>query len=111
MFKLFKREVPATRPPSRPAPAKVAASPAAIAPARPRPVARSPLAAPPAPMVEVREDHDESAWDLWEQSNFQLDSQMGGLSPSDSVRVRDARPSQAAELDDDPFSRIGKNDR
>ena len=106
MFKLFKRAKPAASS-ARPAPGKAAASPAAAAPAHPDPGVGVPLA----PMVEVREDHDESVWDLWEQSNFQLDSQMGGLSPSDSVRVRAASPSQAAELDDDPFSRVGKNHR
>lgn len=109
MFKLFKREEPAAKP-SRRTPAKVAAPPAATPPGQPGPDARAPLAPS---VVEVREDHDESAWDLWEESNFQLDSQMGGLSPFDSVRVRDARPSQAADLgaDGDPFSRVGKNDR
>lgn len=110
MFKLFRRTEPVARPP-RPAQARVAAPATAVPVHRHGAAARAPLAAPAAPMVEVREDHDESAWDLWEQSNFQLDSQMGGLSPSDSVRVRDARPSQAADLDDDPFARIGKHDR
>lgn len=63
----------------------------------------------PPPIGEVTEDHDESAWDLWEQSQFQLDSQLGALSPADSVRVKEDRPSQMGDLD--PFSRIGKHDR
>lgn len=111
MFKLFKREAP----PARPTRAASAGSRVPAPPPPPpastprRPPAAAPLAAAPL-QVEVREDHDESAWSLWEESNFQLDSQMGGLSPSDSVRVKDARPSQAADLDD-PFARIGKNDR
>lgn len=97
MFKLFRRAEP-PKPERKPA--------AAAARARPRSL---PLVPEPPPVPEVREDHDESAWDLWEQSQFQLDSQMGGLSPADSVRVREGRPSQMDDLD--PFQRIGKNDR
>lgn len=96
MFKLFRRRQ-APAPVAKVAHSRVAPSGAKAAQA----------ADEPPPMLEVKEDDDESAWDLWEQSQFQLDSQMGGLSPSDSVRVKD-RPSQAGELD--PFSRIGKND-
>lgn len=105
MFKLFKREAAPTQPPGA-----APGSTAPPAPQRPPPPARPPLPAESALQVEVCEDHDESAWDLWEQSNFQLDSQMGGLAPSDSVRVRETRPSQAADLDD-PFSRVGKHHR
>ncbi|WBY01982.1 hypothetical protein PE066_00115 [Ramlibacter tataouinensis] len=101
MFKLFRRQAPAARPSE---PADAAAAPAPASPAR------TPVPPEAPPQLEVREDHDESAWDLWEQSNFQLDSQMGGLAPSDSVRVREARPSQDADLDD-PFSRVGKHHR
>ena len=100
MFKLFFWRAEPTRPPRKPS--------AAVAPPRP-PARRAPLINEPPPLPEVREDHDESAWDLWEQSQFQLDSQMGGLSPADSVRVREGRPSQMDDLD--PFQRIGKNHR
>lgn len=99
MFKLFRRAEP-------PKPERKPAAPAARAPSRSRSL---PLVPEPPPVPEVREDHDESAWDLWEQSQFQLDSQMGALSPADSVRVREGRPSQMDDLD--PFQRIGKNDR
>ena len=100
MFKLFRRQEapPAPAPKAAPAPAARARTPAA-----------APAVHEPPPMPEVREDHDESAWDLWEQSQFQLDSQMGGLSPSDSVRVKQATPSEMGGLD--PFGRVGKNDR
>ena len=98
MFKLFRRNDPPAKPQSKPAQQ-----------ARTRRARPAPLVPEPPPLPEVREDHDESAWDLWEQSQFQLDSQMGELSPSDSVRVKQERPSQMGELD--PFARIGKNDR
>ena len=98
MFKLFRRA-------AAPAPEPKAAA----KPARDIPVTRPIPLMPDASAMEVIEDHDESAWDLWEQSQFQLDSQMGSLEPTHSVRVKDGRPSQAAELD--PFSRIGKNHR
>lgn len=109
MFKLFKRAEPVAKP-SKPAQARGAAPAAAVPVRRHGAVDRAPIAPLPTSTMEVREDDDESAWDLWEQSNFQLDSQMGGLSPSDSVRVRDDRPSQAADLDD-PFARVGKHHR
>lgn len=99
-FKLFRRAEPPA-PPKR----KSVAAPRP-APRRTRPGSLVPEAPP---VGEVKEDHDESAWDLWEQSQFQLDSQLGGLSPADSVRVRDVRPSQMDDLD--PFDRIGKNHR
>jgi hypothetical protein len=101
MFKLFRRNETPPKPQGKPAP-----QPAQARTRRSRPV---PLVQEPPPLPEVREDHDESAWDLWEQSQFQLDSQMGELSPSDSVRVKQERPSEMGDLD--PFSRIGKNDR
>ena len=97
-FKLFRRAEPPASPKRKPA--------SAAAPRRSRPAALMPE---PPPVGDVREDHDESAWDLWEQSQFQLDSQLGGLSPADSVRVKQDRPSQAGDLD--PFARIGKNHR
>lgn len=100
MFKLFRRK----ETPSKPQAAPVTR--VAPRPSRSRP---PPLAHEPPPLPDVHEDHDESAWDLWEQSQFQLDSQLGELSPSDSVRVKDGTPSQVGELD--PFARIGKNDR
>jgi len=101
MFKLFRRKETSPKPQAKPA-----------SRAAPRPPSRSrpaPLAQDPPPLPDVHEDHDESAWDLWEQSQFQLESQLGELSPSDSVRVKDGTPSQAGELD--PFARIGKNHR
>jgi hypothetical protein len=102
IFKLFKRNEPP--PPKR----KPAAPPARSAARRTRPGS---LLHEPPPVGEVQETHDESAWDLWEQSQFQLDSQLGTLSPADSVRVRQDRPSQFGELDADPFDRVGKNHR
>ena len=101
MFKLFWRKDPPAKPQAKPA-IKVPAP----RPSRSRP---APLLHEPPPLPEVREDHDESAWSQWEESQFQLDSQLGELSPTDSVRVKEARPSQVGELD--PFARIGKNDR
>lgn len=105
MFKLFRRGEPSAPPPKH----RAAAPRTASAPPRPR--AATPVLHEPPPVPDVHEDHDESAWDLWEQSQFQLDSQMGSLSPSDSVRVRQDRSSTLGPLDDDPFSRIGKNHR
>ena len=101
MFKLFRRnETPPTpQGKSGPPPAQARAR-------RSRP---APLVQEPPPLPEVHEDHDESAWSLWEESQFQLDSQLGELAPSDTVRVKQDRPSQVGELD--PFSRIGKNHR
>jgi hypothetical protein len=99
MFKLFRRQEAPPTPPKGAAPVA----------ARARPAHAAPLAHEPPPVPEVTEDHDESAWDLWEQSQFQLDSQMGGLSPSDSVKVKQPTPSQMGDLD--PFGRVGKNDR
>jgi len=98
MFKLFKRTGAPAPQPRRPAAAP------------PRPSRPAAAAVPePMPLPDVVEDHDESAWDQWEQSQFQLDSQLGGLSPSDSVRVRDAAKGQGAEPD--PFAKVGKNHR
>jgi len=101
MFKLFWRKDKPAKPQAKPA-IKVPVP----RPSRSRP---APLVHEPPPLPEVREDHDESAWSQWEESQFQLDSQLGALSPTDSVRVKEVRPSQLGELD--PFSRIGKNDR
>lgn len=105
MFKLFRRGEPPAPPPKR---QSTAARPAPAAAGR---RSATPAVHEPPPVPDVHEDHDESAWDLWEQSQFQLDSQLGGLSPADTVRVRQDRSSQLGGLDDDPFSRIGKNDR
>lgn len=101
MFKLFRRNE--TPPKTQAKPAPKAAQPRS---SRSRP---APLVPEPPPLPDVHEAHDESAWSLWEESQFQLDSQMGELSPSDTVRVKQERPSQVGELD--PFSRIGKNHR
>jgi len=101
MFKLFGRKATPPKPTGKPA--------IKVAPPRPSRSRPAPLVQEPPPLPEVHEDHDESAWSLWEESQFQLDSQMGALSPSDSVRVKEGRPSEIGELD--PFSRIGKNDR
>ncbi len=100
MFKLFKRAEP-------PAPPARKRSPETARPPRRAP----PAIQDPLPVPEVVETADESAWDEWEQSNYQLDSQLGGLSPSDSVKVRgtDGAASRPQELD--PFARIGKNHR
>jgi hypothetical protein len=100
MFKLFRRT---------PAPAAAQRKPAAPS-ARTLEVTRPlPLMPESAAMLEVTEDHDESAWDLWEQSQFQLDSQFGGLTPARSVWVKETTPSKVGDLD--PFARIGKNHR
>ena len=79
------------------------------APARPtaacRPTARTspaPLERPTVPQAE--ELDDESAWDQWEHSQMELDSRMGPLSTFDSVRIKDATPSQLSELD--PFASV-----
>jgi len=101
MFKLFWRKEK---------PVKAQAKPAIkVPPPRPSRSRPAPLVHEPPPLPEVHEDHDESAWSQWEESQFQLDSQMGQLSPADSVRVKEGRPSEVGDLD--PFSRIGKNDR
>ena len=94
--KLFKRAEPPAPPTVRPRPARSARTTA-------------PQLLEPPPVPEVTEDHDESAWDLWEQSQFQLDSQLGPLSAADSVKVND--PLAKKGNADDAFSRIGKNDR
>ncbi len=60
----------------------------------------------PLPVPEVVEAHDESAWSQWEESQFQLDSQLGGLSEKDAVKVREGG---AKSTEPDPFARIGKN--
>ena len=101
MFKLFRRKETPAKPQGKPA--------IKVPPPRPSRSRPAPLVQEPPPLPEVHEDHDESAWSLWEESQFQLDSQLGALSPTDSVRVREGRPSEVGELD--PFSRIGKNDR
>ncbi|TFZ00936.1 hypothetical protein EZ313_21125 [Ramlibacter henchirensis] len=100
MFKLFRRaEAPA-------APRK----PEAQAPRFAKRSRPAPLVPELPPLPEVREDNDESAWDLWQESSFQLDSQLGALTPEKSVRVRQERPSQFGDPEDpDPFTRVGKN--
>ena len=93
MFKFFQR-----KPAAAPAPAKAAAA------AR-RPVRRTapnPLDRPAVP--QAQELDDESGWDQWEHSQMELDSRMGPLSAFDSVRVKDASASQAADLD--PFASV-----
>lgn len=95
MFKFFQRKPAAA--PARPA--RAAAAPSG------RPVRRtapSPLDRPAVP--QAQELDAESGWDQWEHSQMELDSRMGPLSTFDSVRVKDASPSQAAELD--PFASV-----
>lgn len=94
--RLFKRAAPAAPVPRR-------------APAVARTKPQAPVVEEPLPVPEVVEDHDESAWDQWEQSQFQLDSQLGGLSPSDSVRVREGEKKGGPQPD--PFAAVGKNHR
>ncbi|GAC1525358.1 MAG: hypothetical protein NVS2B4_01240 [Ramlibacter sp.] len=55
------------------------------------------LERPPAP--EILESDDESAWQEWEQSQIELDSRMGPVSPLDSVKVKEGSPSQMGDLD------------
>jgi thioesterase domain-containing protein len=62
----------------------------------------------PVPAAEAREIHDDSAWDMWEQSQNEWDSRMGPSSAFDSVRAKDPSPSQMSELD--PFASIRKRD-
>lgn len=98
--KLFRR--------AEPAPAPSARKPA-VASSKPKPPRATPVLHEPPPVAEAVEDHDESAWDLWEQSQFQLDSQMGALSPNDSIKVRDSGKKGPEEVD--PFALVGKNGR
>lgn len=64
-------------------------------------------AALPLPEV-VGEGNTQADWSAWEDSMSTLDSQLQDLSPSQSVHVRDTRPSQP---DDDPFASVrGKRD-
>lgn len=58
----------------------------------------------PLPVPEVRESHDESAWDDWENSKMELDSRMGPMSAFDSVKLKDESPSRHGELD--PFAGV-----
>ena len=97
MFKFLKRS-PAVvpKPPARAA----AKAPVARRPARPSGAA----SLDPLPLPQVQELHDESAWDEWEHSQMELDSRMGPLSAFDSVRLKDASPSQMSELD--PFASV-----
>lgn len=90
MFKMFKR------------PAAPAAQPQ-------RPAGRAqPSALPEAPPVgDVVEGNLESDWALWENSVFQIDSQLQPLEPSASVKDRTAPSSQFDALD--PFSSVGRN--
>jgi len=72
-----------------------------------KPTARrpaGPVMFDPLPVPEVRESHDESAWDDWENSKMELDSRMGPLSAFDSVKVRDESPSHHGDLD--PFAGV-----
>lgn len=102
MFKFLKR--------SPAAPAKPAARPSSVsskggAQGRPgRPSGAGSLDPQPLPLPQVQEMNDESAWDEWEHSQMELDSRLGPLSAHDSVRVKDASPSQVSELD--PFASV-----
>lgn len=99
MFKIFQRKPPA-RPASSSRPTAAGHSVASSRPARR--AAPSPLDRPPVP--QAQELDAESGWDQWEHSQMELDSRLGPLSAFDSVRVKDASPSQAAELD--PFAGV-----
>jgi hypothetical protein len=92
MFKLFRRPEPPPAPkPRKPAP---------------------PLVADPLPVPEVVEDHDESVWSQWEQSQFELDSQMGFLDPADAVKVRDdGARKRGQDPEVDPFASVRPKDR
>ena len=92
MFKFFQR-----KPAAAPAPAKAAEVRRLV-----RRTAPSPLERPAVP--QAQELDDESGWDQWEHSQMDLDSRMGPLSAFDSVRVKDASASQAADLA--PFASV-----
>jgi hypothetical protein len=62
----------------------------------------------PLPAPEVEEICDDSAWDMWEQSQTELDSRMGPISAFDSVRTRDGSPSKMSGID--PFASVRKRD-
>jgi hypothetical protein len=99
MFQFLKRAAKAARTPEpTPAPHRTA-SPRNGASGRSRPG----LLEPP-PVGDVQEIDDESAWDLWEHSQMELDSRMGPLTAFDSIKVKDATPSQFC--DPDPFSKV-----
>ena len=101
MFKfLFKKDPKPARPASK-APAKPASA------SRSAPVRTRPNSLEPPPVGEVHELDDESAWDVWEHSQMELDSRMGPLSAFDSIKVKDERPSQFAD-DGDPFASVRK---
>jgi len=95
MFKFFQRKPAAA--PARPARAAAAPSERSV-----RRTAPGPLERPAVP--QAQELDDESAWDQWEHSQMELDSRMGPLSAFDSVRLKDATPSQIADLD--PFAGV-----
>jgi len=100
MFKFLKRAVvAASKPASRPGPRTPAGTGRSSAQSRPATL-------DPLPVPEVQEVDDESAWDMWEHSQMELDSRMGPLSVFDSVKVKDASPSQAADLEPDPFASV-----
>jgi hypothetical protein len=100
MFKFLKRAPAAVAKPAA-KPARGASMPSAVR--RPgRPSAAGSL--DPLPLPQVQELHDDSAWDEWEHSQMELDSRMGPQSAFDSVRIKDASPSQLSELD--PFASV-----
>jgi hypothetical protein len=99
MFQFLKRAAKAARKPApTPAPHRTG-PPRNAASGRSRPGQLE-----PPPVGEVKEIDDASAWDLWEHSQMELDSRMGPLSAFDSIKVKDATPSQFS--DPDPFSRV-----
>ncbi|MGZ5180465.1 MAG: hypothetical protein ACXWC6_18240 [Ramlibacter sp.] len=99
MLKFLKRAVGVAPKPAAPPPRKPAAA------GRSGTQSRQPML-DPLPVPDVQEVDDESAWDMWENSQMELDSRMGPLSVFDSVKVKDASPSRAADLEPDPFASV-----
>ena len=100
LFKFLQRSAPAARKPAaKPAPGGPVA--ARRSSAQPHPGLPDRL-----PVPEMQERDDDSAWDEWEHSQMELDSRMGSPSAFDSIKVKDATPSQLDDLD--PFSTVRK---
>jgi hypothetical protein len=99
MFKWLKGRA-GVQPTSQPKAKSAAPTARAVA----KPAAGVPFA-PSAPLPEVvGEGSTEADWSAWEDSMASLDSQLQGLVPSQSVYVRDTRPSQLDDLD--PFAAV-----
>ena len=102
MFTWLKRRLATPAPtPVRRSAATPVRKPAATAPGRVDTHARhGPRFAEPAPLPEVvAEGNTQADWSVWEDSVMALDSQMQELPPSNSVYVRDTRPSQLDDID------------